>query len=257
MIDIQKAIEEFKKYTSEYDMSNNNIDRKYWHSLRVMEESKNIAENIDLEEEQVRLATLIGLLHDIGRFEQMREYGTFRDLISVDHGDLGVEILQKNNLIREFVIDDIYYDIIKKAIKNHNKYSIEEGLKKEELLHAKIIRDADKLDIFYEGVEIFWNDPNEVKEIENMVMRDHYYNSFIEEKIIKKQADQNRLESLLVFIAFIYDLNFKPSFEKMKKEDYINKILNRFEFKNEETKRKMKEIREIANEYIQNKVKDD
>lgn len=257
MIDIQKAIEEFEKYTSEYDMSNNNIERKYWHSFRVMKESEYIAKNINLEEEQAKLAEIIGLLHDIGRFEQMKRYSTFRDLLSVDHGDLGVQILQDNDLIRKFVSIDKYDDIIMKAIKNHNKYSIEEGLKKEYLLQSKIIRDADKLDIFYEGVEIFWRDPKEIQEIENSVMRDSYYNNFIEGKVIKKQVDQNKLESLIVFVAFIYDLNFKASFIKLKREDYINQILNRFKFKKQDTKKQMEEIRKRANEYIQNKVKDD
>lgn len=257
MIDIKKAEEEFNKYTSVYDMSNHNIERKYWHSYRVMEESKYIAENIHLEKDQIELVSLIGLLHDIGKFEQIKKYGTFRDLPSVDHGDLGVQILQENDLIRKFVSNDEYDDIIMKAIKNHNKFSIEEGLKEEYLLHSKIIRDADKLDIFYEGVEIFWRDPKEIQEIENSVMKNSYYNNFVEGKVIKKQVDQNKLESLIVFVSFIYDLNFKASFMKLKREDYINKILNKFNFKKDDTKKQMEEIRKRANEYIQNKVKDD
>ena len=43
---------------------------------------------------------------------------------------------------------DQYDNIIKKAIYNHNKYKIEENLNDVELLHRKIIRDADKLDNF-------------------------------------------------------------------------------------------------------------
>ena len=257
MIDIKKAEDEFNKYTSEYDMSNHNIERKYWHSFRVMKESKYIAKSINLEEEKVKLAELIGLLHDIGRFEQMKRYGTYRDLLSIDHGNLGIQILKENDLIRRFVNDDVFDNIIIKAIENHNKYSIEEGLKEECLLQAKIIRDADKLDIFYEGIEIFWKDQKEIEEIENCKMRDYYYNSFIQEKVIEKRADQNRLESLIIFMAFIYDLNFKASFIKLNREDYINKILDRFDFKEEDTKKQMEEIRRKANEYIQNKVKDD
>lgn len=257
MIDIKKAEDEFNKYTSEYDMSNSNIERKYWHSFRVMKESEYIAKSINLEEEKVKLAELIGLLHDIGRFEQMKRYGTYRDLLSIDHGNLGIQILKENDLIRRFVNDDVFDNIIIKAIENHNKYSIEEGLKEECLLQAKIIRDADKLDIFYEGIEIFWKDQKEIEEIENCKMRDYYYNSFIQEKVIEKRADQNRLESLIIFMAFIYDLNFKASFIKLNREDYINKILDRFDFKEEDTKKQMEEIRRKANEYIQNKVKDD
>ena len=52
------------------------------------------------------------------------------------------------------------------------------------------------------------------------------------------------------FIAFIFDMNFKISFKILKDEDYINKILNRYNFKDEYTKQKVEEIREIANKYI-------
>ena len=81
MINLNKAKEEFIKYTNTYDLENTGITRKIYHSLRVMEYSKKIAENMNLSEEQVKLATLIGLLHDIARFEQMKRYGTYKDKI--------------------------------------------------------------------------------------------------------------------------------------------------------------------------------
>ena len=96
------------------------------------------AENMNLSEEQVKLATLIGLLHDIARFEQMKRYGTYKDKISIDHGDFAIEILEKDNFIRKFIETDKYDNIIKIAIKNHNKYKIE-NLEGEELLQSKII----------------------------------------------------------------------------------------------------------------------
>lgn len=253
MIDINKSIEEFKKYTSEYDMTNKNIDRKYYHSYRVMNESKYIAESLKLSQEQIDLATLIGLLHDIARFEQMKRYGTFRDAISVDHGDLGAEILKENNFIRNFVEDDKYDDIILTAIRNHNKYKIENNLDDEKLLQTKIIRDADKLDIFYEGAEIFWSDQEEKDSVYNLKIRDEYFNEFIQKKAIGRQKDQNGLEGLLVFIAFIFDMNFEVSLDKIAKEDYINKILDKFNFKEEDTIEKIKVVRKIANEYVQRK----
>ena len=55
-------------------------------------------------------------------------------------------------------------------------------------------------------------------------------------------------------ISFIFDINFKESFQIIKEEDSINKILNQFEFKDEKTKRLIGEIRNIANSYIEEKV---
>ena len=143
-MNLEKAKEEFLKYTKSYDLNNSNIFRKQTHSLRVMEISKQIAEGLNLTQEEVELATLIGLLHDIARFEQYTRFKTFKDSLSIDHGNLGVEILDKD--IRKYIKTDKYDEIIKIAVKNHNKYAIESGLTKEQELFSKIVRDADKID---------------------------------------------------------------------------------------------------------------
>ena len=89
---------------------------KQEHSIRVMEISKQIAQGLNLNEEQVKVATLIGLLHDVARFEQFTKYRTFNDNESIDHGDYGVAILEKD--IRKYIKTDKYDPIIKKAVKN-------------------------------------------------------------------------------------------------------------------------------------------
>ena len=97
------------------------------------------------------MARLIALLHDIGRFEQSKMSSDVYDIADAtffDHAQYGVKILFEDNLIRNFIDDNSYDNIIYKAILNHNRLEIEEGLNEKELLHAKIIRDADKIDNF-------------------------------------------------------------------------------------------------------------
>ena len=72
---MEKAKEEFIKYTGKFNLQDENIDRKQQHSLRVMKISNQLAKELELNEEQIQLATLIGLLHDIGRFKQYTEIG--------------------------------------------------------------------------------------------------------------------------------------------------------------------------------------
>lgn len=247
-MDIEKAKKEFIKYTNEYDTQNENISRKIGHSIRVMEISGEIAKNLNLDDEQIELAKLIGLLHDIARFEQWTRYQTFKDSISCDHGDLGVEILQKDNFIRRFIQDEKFDKIILIAIKNHNKYKIEENLTENELLFSKIIRDADKLDIMYEGVEMFWKDKKEVYEVENSDITLEIYNQFMSNETINRKYSKLPADRLICFLGFIFDINYKYSFNTIKQEDYINKILNKFDFKHKE---KFEKIREIANKYIE------
>ena len=103
----------------------------------------------NFSEEDQKLAELIGLLHDIGRFEQVRIYNTFVDKISVNHGEMGVKVLFEDGLIEKFVETREYDNIIKTAILNHNKGIIDSDVSGKELEFCKIIRDADKTDICY------------------------------------------------------------------------------------------------------------
>ena len=100
MIDIKKAEEEFKSYVSNYDITQKPIERKKFHTFRVEKICGEIAVLLGLDEEKINLAKLIGLLHDIARFEQHTIYGTYDDLNSIDHGDLAIEILKIGNYIR-------------------------------------------------------------------------------------------------------------------------------------------------------------
>lgn len=253
-IDIKKAQEKFIEYTQNYNLENEHIKGKQEHSIRVMNISKQIAEGLRLSKEDVDIATLIGLLHDIARFEQYTKYSTFEDLASIDHGDYGVQIL--DNDIRKYIETDEYDEIIKLAVKNHNKYKIEEGLTEKEQLFAKIIRDADKIDIFHESVNMFWKGKEE--EVNNSKISQSILEQFENRTQIKREKGKviENLEEVVSVIAFIFDMNFKASFEILKEEDYVNKILNRYDIKNEDSKKAVEEIRKIANEYIGKKRTD-
>lgn len=252
MIDIENAKQEFLEYTGKFDISNINIERKREHSLRVMQISKTIAENLKLSNEQIKLATLIGLLHDIGRFEQYKKYESFKDHETIDHGALGVEILKKDEYIKKYIENEKYYDVILKAIYNHNKYKIEDGVNSEEDIFCKIIRDADKLDIFYEEIEMF-----------SLNKKDKMSESFVSEAVMQQFLNYKQVENTTIktiadivirTISFIYDINYKESLKIVKEKDYINKIIDNYQY-NEKTKKQMEHIRNIENAYIDEKIK--
>lgn len=253
-IDLEKAKQEFIEYTSKYDIKNEHISRKIGHSIRVMNISKRIATGIGLSQEEIEIAGLIGLLHDIARFEQFTQFETFNDLNSFDHGNYALEILDKD--IRKYIQNDKYDEIIKIAIKNHNKFEIEEGIKEKELVFAKLIRDADKIDIIHEAVEMFWKGIE--NQINNTKISERVEKQFKSYKQIKRGKDDEKIpniDEVIGVIAFIFDVNYRESFEIIKKEDYINKILSRFDLKDQKSKEKIEEVRNIANIYINEKSK--
>lgn len=216
MIDIEKAKLEFDNYTKKYDMEDEAINRKYYHTYRVMDISGEIAKSLNLSEKDVELAKLIGLLHDIARFEQYKKFQTFSDLKSIDHGDFGVEILKKDSFIRKFVETNQYDNIILKAVKNHNKYKLEEGLSEREAFFAKILRDADKIDIICSQ--------NELSGV--FILNPTYIKPFQEKRLFKNSGVTGQYEVLLRQIAFVYDMNFKYTYRLLLANDIIDKKID-------------------------------
>lgn len=254
MIDFNKAKIEFLDYTSNFPKEDEAIQRKIYHSLRVINEAEKIAESLGLSEEEIKLAKLIGLLHDIGRFEQRKIFNTFEDKKSFDHGNFGEAILRTNNYIRTFINDNKYDEIIFKAIRNHNKFSIEEGLDDYELLFAKIIRDADKLDIIYEGKNIFWRKYDDTvidEKIDKYPIETILSGNIIDVKLIDYSKITNMI---LTTFALVNDLCFKYSLNKVLDKNYLEDISIRFEFKDDSVKQELIKIAKFLNEEIKKKL---
>lgn len=258
MIDWIKSEESFKEYLKKYDLEDGSIKLKVRHTYGVISLSEYISKKLKLSEEDVQLAKLIALLHDIGRFEQIKTTGNFNDSKEMDHATYGVDVLFEKNLIREFIEDDKYDNIIYKAILNHNKLKIEDGLNERELLHSKIIRDADKLDNFRvketEKLEDTFPGIYNEETINCESISQKVFDDFMNAKLIKLEDRKTQIDYWICILAFVFDLNFKESLEYVKEKNYMNILIDRIEYKNEDTKLKMEQIRKFGNKYIDEKV---
>ena len=256
MIDIIKAKKAFAEYVKNYDIENDKIRLKVEHIERVSQTAKKLATKLELEDEDIKLAELIGLLHDIGRFEQLKQYNTFVDRNSINHGEFGVHVLfnKKDGIIRNFIEDKQYDDIIKKAILNHNKdvIDIPKDLTPRELLHTKVIRDSDKIDILnlltFEKKETAW----EKADLSDDIISDEIYKEFMEQKRINYGHRKSSADILVSHFAYVFDFNFPESLELVRKRNYFEKIYNRFEFNNKDTMDKYKKIYKKVLEHIEN-----
>lgn len=252
MIDIENAKKEFDKYASQFNPNEGRIKLKIDHIKRVAEMSRVIATELNLNEEQIRLAEVIGLFHDIGRFKQAEIYDTFNDKQSVNHAEFSAKVLFEDNLIKNFKIEEKYYKVIKLAVLNHNKNKIDENLSEEELLYAKIIRDADKLDIFYTICEydfpsIFWFQDFKCGKISDLIMKQLTEAHTINYADIKTNADQ-----ISIFYAYIYDFNFAYSLKYLKLKKYLEIFTDRVieNFNNKEVEMQVRKMLEISNNYL-------
>lgn len=214
------ALEAFESYIKNFDMKDK-ISMKYKHTYCVVRLMEKLAKRMQLSEEKVNLAKIIGLLHDIGRFEQVEKTGDFNDLKSnIDHAELGCDYLFKEDHIRDFVLDDKYDIIINNAIKYHNKLDIDENIDEESLLFSKMIRDMDKVDIFRFLATNF--EFELIKEdVSEEILRDFKNKTLVKRENIKTMSDDT-----LVYLAFVYDINFRDSYELLEETDNLGLFIS-------------------------------
>lgn len=260
MIDIQKARIAFKHFLDKYrDKNELGFELKVVHTYHVVDSARTIATNLNLSEEDINLAELIGLLHDIGRFEELSFLKKF-DSVGFDHASYGVKMLFEDNLIRDFIEDDSYDEIIKVAIDNHSRLAIQDGLDDRSQLHSKIIRDADKLDNFRvkkeEKIEAIF--PGKVKnkeDLEDSTITDIVFETVKKQKCVDIHDRVTPLDYWVCVLAFIFDLNFKETYQIVKENNYINILIDRFKYKDLKTKSRMEDIRNILNSFIDSKIR--
>ncbi len=245
--------DEFKIYTNKYLELGDSVILKVDHTFRVVKLCEEIAKSLNLSEEDIELAKICGLLHDIGRFEQYKEYKTFKDKDSIDHGDLGYEILTEENYINKFKYNKSDENIILNSVRFHNKLNIPKNLSERETLFLNITRDADKIDILYlftiGHIKIDIDDTEFTEPIMDSIRK----NTVTDRSLVKSKVD-----NLSVSLGFIFDINYPISIKILKEKDYLNEEINQYKEKsnNDKTKEQLEEIRTYINKYIEKRIKD-
>jgi HD superfamily phosphodiesterase len=207
-----------------------NYKLKKEHINRVVVNAEILAKHLNCEESYILIAKLVALLHDIGRFEQFRDYQTFNDYISKDHSEIGLKVIEENNLIAN--LQPEVQEVIKKAVSFHNKIAVPKDENKEVTFFSNIIRDADKLDILEMAISEYSSKNNSKNSAFSLELKDSIEISKpIEKSVLEgKLPDRKEMKTItdfkLVQMAFVYDLNFKESFSIVGKRQYLKHLFD-------------------------------
>ena len=199
-----------------------------------------------LPEEDRQLAQLIGLLHDIGRFEQLKRYNSFEPN-TMDHASFGVQILFEEGMIRQFVEENTWDSVIRTAIAKHSDYKLEGIEDSRELMHARIIRDADKLD----NCRVKLEDPIETmlgvsaEEVGKMKISSEVMEQVYRKESILSQTRKTKMDYWVSYLAYFFDINYEATFQIIREQNYVDRLINRIPYSNPETMAKMEEVRSI------------
>ncbi len=231
-----------------------NIEIKADHSRKVHAEIVGLAKKLGLSQEDTFIAETIGLFHDIGRFKQYVKYQTFSDSKSQNHAELGVDVLKENNVLKN--LSDDVKEIIYKAILNHSRAEIIPDSNSKVILFSKLIRDADKLDIWRLITEYYMvKEQQENKTLEldlpdTEEISDEVLQAILNHKLILKESMKTLNDFKLLQIAWVFDLNFDYSVQRLYEKKYLEKIIKSLPENN-----KVNQVKTIVNEFFERHIK--
>ncbi|MBW2591284.1 MAG: HD domain-containing protein [Deltaproteobacteria bacterium] len=198
------------------------------HTKRVCENIIMIGKAMNLSDYELMLAETMALFHDIGRFEQYAKYGTFSDIASENHAKLSLRQMATHKVLSENTKNE--KRLITKAIAYHNVAALPDVKDEKELFYMRLLRDADKLDIWKVVIDYYHERDNfKSSAIELNLPNDPICSGKILEAVInKKIARMEDLKTLndfkLLQISWVFDLNFAPSFKAVENRKYLSQI---------------------------------
>ena len=233
----RNAVESFfATYTSSYDVNDPKIKLKIDHTYRVANLCDTIAESAGVDRD---LAWLCGMLHDIGRFEQIRRYNTFVDAQSVDHAQLSADLLFREGLLQLLPVTLTRKDaqILESAIRNHSAYRLEPDLSEEEYTYCDILRDADKVDIFRVNCDTPKEDIYNVTtaELLDSPVSDGVKKCFDNHIAVIRSMRKYPADYIVGHICLYYELVYPISRELAREQGYLDKLLT-FPSRNPDTR---------------------
>lgn len=218
------------------------------HTYRVKDNILEIGKSLKLGDNCLLLCEVIGLFHDLGRFRQYSDYGTFDEKVTGSHAELSIKVLEEENPLYKLSNHEI--EIVIKAIKYHNYMAIPEDETDEIKLYCRLIRDADKLDAFYNEIYEYENKKNYLKGLSD----ERKYSLEIIEDLIKGRTTDFRYikykyDRRLAILACIFDLYFNESFEIFVSKGYLTLF-----FKDIPNSKEIIKVREKCESYIHERV---
>lgn len=205
-----------------------NIQLKIDHTRRVCDNMHILVTGEGLSSEESLLAAAIALLHDVGRFPQYRRWRTFRDSDSDNHARLSIEVIRKQGLLATFATDERL--LIEEAVRFHNLLAIPKRLKSPTSLFLRLIRDADKIDIWRVFMEYFTT-PEEQRASATMLgladlpgVSPVCLEQVTAGKIVRLESVTCINDFKLLLISWVYDLNFSSSYRLVENNDYLQKL---------------------------------
>jgi len=205
-----------------------NILLKVEHTRKVCEIMALLAAGEGLTPEEARIAAAVALLHDVGRFPQFRRWRTFRDSESDNHARLGVEVIREQGVLDGLPAAERL--LIEEAVRFHNLLALPLRSQSPTSLFIRLIRDADKLDIWRVFLDYFRQPDDQRPSAVTLgfpdlpVVTPACVRELAAGRVIRLEDIRVLNDFKLLQISWVYDLNFRSSFNLLRLRGHIQAL---------------------------------
>lgn len=206
------------------------IRLKEEHTRRVCTAIVGIGRSLDLPPEDLHLAEAVALFHDLGRFRQYATYHTFNDRRSENHALLGVRELERAGVLAGLPEEE--RNLITMSIEYHNLRDLPGKLPERPALFARLIRDADKLDI----LQVFTGSLERKEAAPNPLLNSGLpdtpgyspvlIRNLLQGELCNYSDMKNFNDRKLLMLSWIYDINFPWTLAEIRRNGHVEKILD-------------------------------
>lgn len=264
VVDRQVALKAFQTYVMGYNQKDEMVQTKIMHTYRVCAYCDEIATHLGLSKEEIDLVWLSALLHDIGRFEQIKKFHTFNDSVSMDHAKASERYVFGQGNIINFVGEENYKSMedkliaVKDAILFHSSYVLPRYMQGQTLLFSKILRDADKLDILY-IIHSLSDIDKTTKNVDAMHNKEGISEAVMEDirkkRAVNRKNRQYPLDYHIGHISLILELEFPISYQLLQRDIPLESLFD-VAIEHEATKKQLDEVRNHIYEHVKQKQKE-
>jgi hypothetical protein len=248
----------FKKYVAlYYDLPGDGVRPillKEQHTKRTCKEIVLLGRESGLNDEDLLLAETAALFHDIGRFPQWKNYSTFIDSASQDHALLGLEVISQHEILMDLTAEE--RELIQVAIRHHNLRKLPLSLSPRQDFFSRLLRDADKLDIWRLVITELEGHGNLVETLEGLIPTSNSFNhgivtELMERKVPDFSSVRNRNDMILLRLGWVFDLNLPMSCRQVLERHYVERLCT-----NLPARREIQEVEESLISYLESRAKE-
>ncbi len=218
-----------KSFYSSDEEFQRNISLKEKHTYHVTENALRIGRDESLDEEALMLVEVAALLHDVGRFEQYRQFRTFKDSISVNHGELGAQILEDYEVLAPLYPHE--RSLLDHVVSLHNAFAVPRDLPEETRFSLRLLRDADKLDIWRVFIEYYRLPGAERASAAGLGLPDKpkctpaVIDHVLNRRLVRLSAVRTLNDFKLMQLSWVFDLNFAATCRLLIERDCIRSLV--------------------------------